>query len=309
MPLLRRKRVLAAKIETTPGTPISLSASDAVFNVFDSQITPAIEFTPREGQSSFSPLHGTLGAYGGTVTFSHELAPGSGALPAWAATFLPACGWVATGSVYTPRTEAPGTNVKTLTIGMYQDGVFKSIRGAMGTFVIRCESGKPVMLDFTFTGLWVAPSDVAIIAPTYPTLKPLRFVSAGVLIGAWAPKIATLTIDAGNEVILREDANDAAGYSTALATGRRMTGSLTPESELIATKDYHGEWLSMVEQALAVVLSSGGIGWSIAAPKLQFTNVSESERNQVQIDTLEFQLNRSAAAGDDEMSLTADSTP
>ena len=64
MPLLRRKSVLAAKIESTSGTAESLSASDAAFNVFDLTMTPTIAMTPRPSQGSFSSLPAVPELYG-----------------------------------------------------------------------------------------------------------------------------------------------------------------------------------------------------------------------------------------------------
>ena len=305
MPLLRRKRVLAAKIETTVGEALATAAGDAAFNVFEAGAQPNIDYAEREGQSAFSPLPGALGAYGGTITFQVELTGGA-ATPAWAETFLPACGWKETASVFAPLSEAPGTNVKTLTIRMYEDGVVKGIRGAMGTAVLRFVAGERVMIEFTFTGLWIAPSDVAILAPTYPTTAPIRFVSSGLLIGGtggWSPPLQELTIDLGNEVILREDSTDSTGYASALITGRRITGTMNPEASLIATEDVYGKWLLRTEQALAIDLGSTNNSADISAPKLQFTNLQEGDRNANQIDDIEFQLNRSASAGDDELEI------
>ncbi len=312
-PLLTRRRVLAAKIEDDPGTAESLSASDAAFNVFESIIQPEREFEERVGQGVMSPLPGTLGSKGGTVTFRVELA-GSGSVgsptPAWASTFLPAVGLVATDNVFSPESlhpESPSAKTKTLTIGVYEDGKLKVLRGCMGTAVITMTSGKPVMIEFTFTGIWVDPADETILAPTYPTVIPPRFVSAGMTIASWSPKVAELTIDLGNEVALREDANDPSGYCTAMIGSRRTIGTLNPESSLVAADDPTADWDAGTEQALAIQLggsSANGNTAAVAAPKLQLTNVQEGDRVGAITDELEFQLNRSAAAGDDEMSIT-----
>jgi len=319
--MLTRKRVLAAKIEATPGTAEDLSASEAAFNVFDATIQPNIDFTERLGQSAFSPLPGALGARGGTCTFAIELhgsgtpndTEGDEACPAWAETFLPACGFtrVDGAAVYKPDSTGPSggadsSAVRTLTIGLYEDGVKKALKGCMGNAVFTFASGQIVRIEFTFQGLWTDPADVALLAPDYPAVTPLRFADANLTIGSWAPKLAELTIDLGNDVQLREDANTTEGYSTAIITGRRITGSLNPEASLVAEEDVYGDWLSYAEQALAFTLGAGNDGNTVAfaAPKLQFTNVQEGDRNGIQIDEISFQLNRSADAGDDELTIT-----
>jgi hypothetical protein len=298
MPLLKKKRVLAAKIESTPGTAESLSASDAVFNVYDATIQPSIEFDNRDGQGEFAPLYGTLGAYGATCTFSTDVIGDNDPLPAWASTFLPACGLVWDTTKYETADEAPGTNVKTLTIGLYEDGLFKSMRGAMGNVVFRFDAGKRIVAEFTFTGIWVAPSDVAVISPTYPTTAPIRFVSSSLAIGSWSPKVASMTIDLGNEVILREDSSNSSGYSTAIITGRRVNGEIDPESSLVADDDPYGDWLSLTEASLSCTCGSSGNQAAFTVEKAQFTTLQEGERNGLHTDAVQFQGNRNAGAFD-----------
>ena len=60
--MLTRKQVLAAKIETTPGTAEALTAAEAAFDVFSADIQPDIEYQNRQGSAVFSPLPGDLGA-------------------------------------------------------------------------------------------------------------------------------------------------------------------------------------------------------------------------------------------------------
>jgi hypothetical protein len=304
MPMLAKRRVLAAKIETTVGTAISLAAADATFNAFNVSIQPDIPFNAREGQGNFSGLTGTLDAYGGTAKFSMELTGGA-SIPAWATTFLPACGMVASSLVMSPQTNPPGTGgVKTLTIGSYVDGIWRSIKGAMGNAVFRFEAGKRVMVDFEFKGIWVPPTDVAILAPTYTTVAPLRFVSSGLTVGAFAAKCANITIDLGNQVVLREDSADSSGFISAMITDRKMKGSMDPEAALVATRDNLGIWLARTEGALAISLGASTNGVAFAAPKLQLTNVQEANRNDIYTENLDFVLNRSASLGDDELTIT-----
>jgi len=304
MPLLTRKRVLAAKIETTAGTAIAVIAADAAFNIYDAILQPTIETVPRPKQGQFSHAPASLGPQSGTCTFKVFLdGDGAAGAPAWADTFLPACGYKATLDNFAPLTEVHGSNVKTLTIAVYEDGKRKSIRGASGTFVINIENGKPIWFDFTFTGIWVPPTDAAILAPTYPTRAPIRAVSATFTIGSWTPCFDTMTIDAGNNVILRPCIDDAQGYKTAIITDRLVTGSFNAESNLVATEDVYGSWIALTEHAFSLAVGDGTDTVTLAAPKLQRTNVQEGDRDTLQIDTVDFQCNASAAAGNDEFTI------
>lgn len=305
MPMLNKKCVLAAKIETTPGTAVSLAGADATFNVFNAKITPDINFNPREGQESMSALAGTNDAYAGTCTFSMELTGGS-SIPAWATTFLPACGLVASSLVMSPQSNPPGSGgVKSLTIGRYVDGKFYSIKGAMGNAVFRFVAGARIMIDFTFRGVWVPPSDVSILAPTHTTVEPLRFVSSALAIGAYSPKVANMTIDLGNEIYLREDSASSAGLISAIIADRKMKGTIDPEAALVATRDNHAVWLARTTAALAITCGAALNGVAFAAPAFQITKVDESDRGGMHIDSIDFILARTAGGvGDDELTLT-----
>jgi len=307
MSLLKRVRVLAAKIETTSGTAESLAAADCDFNAFDIDIQANIDFNQRPSQGSFSHLPGTLGPRGGTLSFKTELhGDGAAGTPEWASTLLPACGFVESTGTFSPTTEAPGSNVKTVTVGVYENGLLKTLRGAAGNCKLIFPSGQPVMLEWTFRGVWQAPTDTAIIAPTYPTILPLRFANATLTLGGSSfGCLSNLEIDMGNNVILRECAtpSDSSGYEAALITDRRVVGSMDPETVLVATNDHYGKWLSGSEEALNVVLTDGTDTITVNAPKTQRTNIQEGDRNGIQTDQIEFQCNKSAAAGDDELTI------
>ena len=312
-PILTRRRVLAAAQESTPGDAETLDATDAVFNVFDPDMSPDIAFEERPGQAGFSPLPGVPGARGGSVTFACEIhgsGDGEDPAPAWAKVFLPACGFVESDGVFSPESKPPdmdGANTQTLTIGLYEDGRLRMLRGCMGTFVLVLSSGKIARIEFTFTGIWVDPSDVELLAPDYPTVAPLRFAAGTITLDLWTPRVAEIRIDCGNTVILREDATDESGYSTALITGRRITGSLDPEGVLVVTDDHWSDWLDRNERVLVIALGAGsadGTTFRVDAPCVQITNIPNADRNGIVTDAIEVQFNRSADAGDNEITLT-----
>ena len=312
-PLLTRRRVLAAAAETTPGSAETLDAADAAMNVFDIEIQPNIEWAERPGQSALSPLAGITQARAGQVSFKTEV-HGSGnagaPVPTWASVLLPACGWGQATSVFSPDSRPPGaasSTLATVTIGVYENGVYKVLRGCMGTFRIVLTSGGRVMIEWTFTGIWDTPSDVGLLTPTYPTVTPLKFQGATFTIGSWSPKVSEAALESGGEVYLRPNAGDAAAYDSAVIVARRPVGSFNPEANLVADEDVYGEWLAGTSRALQIILGSGsadGNTVQIDAPAVQYTNVQELDRDGVQADDIGFQCNRSAAAGDDEMTFT-----
>lgn len=310
MPLLKRKRVMAAEVETTIGTAATLTAPDAAYNAYNVMIQPTIAVEDREGQGGFGYLSGVPGARQGVATFRTDLGwDGTVTEPSWASVLLPACGWVDASGVFTPRSEAPGANVKTLTIGCFLDGVFKSIAGAVGTFQLVLPSGRMGYIDWTFTGVWQAPSDVAIIAPTYPTASPIRFAAATATYDGVAQRVEQITIDAGNEVVMREDPSTAAGYISGIITNRKPIISAAPEASLVATDDPYGDWIAASQAAWSIVLDgpTGALtdaSITISAPKAQILNVQEGDRNRIVTDDIEWMCGKNGATQDQELSIT-----
>jgi hypothetical protein len=307
MTLLKRKRVLAAKIEATPGTAETLTTADATFNVYEPMIQMEIEKTEREGQGSFGYLPSIAGARRGRCTFKTDFSwDGTATEPAWADTFFPACGLVKATNTYTPRSEVPGTNVKTLTIGLYQDGVRKILRGCVGTFKLVCETGKPVMIEWDFIGVWDAPTDVTILAPTYTTDPVLRYASGVTTFNSVALQCASLTLDIANEMILREGtaASNPTGFIAGAITNRKPIVTCNPESKLVATQNRHGIFLDATEYAL--VWEIGGSSAPkvvITAPKATIQTMQEADRNRLQVDDLTFLCCQNGSTADQEFSI------
>jgi hypothetical protein len=88
-----------------------------------------------------------------------------------------------------------------------------------------------------------------------------------------------------------------------MITDRNVVGSIDPESTLVSEANPYGDWLSHTERALAFDLENATDKFAINAPKFQITNVQEADRNGIVTDTISFQCNRSAAAGNDELTI------
>lgn len=305
MTLTKRLRVLAAKVESTIGTAEALTASDAAFNIYNPMIQGNFEMIQREGQGGFGYLSSVPGGRIGVATFRTYLEwDGTATEPSWADTFFPACGVVKSSQTFTPRSEAPGSNVKTLTIGLYVNGLFKSIAGAMGTFVVTLPTGQPGYIDWTFTGAWQAPSDVAMITPTYPTDKPLRFAGGLAEWNDYNLCISQATVDIGNTVIMRQCPSKEGGYVSAYITNRQPRVTIDPEAKTVAAQDRWGAWLAQTEYALELNLDGPGNSvLSFDAPKAQIMNLQEGDREGLVTDEIEFQLNKNGTTHDQELSV------
>lgn len=320
MPLLKRKRVFAAKVETTPGTAETLTNAEASYNAYDLVIQPSVEVEQREGQGAFNYLQGVPGARMGTATFRTDLGwDGTSTMPTWASVLLPACGWVETSQVYNPTTESPGTNVKTLTIASYQAGNGSAgkrrlLTGAVGTFTINLPAGRMGFIEWEFTGVWGGETAAAVLAPTYPTASPIRFASATATFDSVDLTVENISFAAGNQVVMREDGSTASGYISGIITNREPRITCNPESVLIATQDRIQAWLNADEEAFSVALdgpspSSTTSTITIAAPKAQIINNQEGDRNRLVTDELELSCNKNGTTNDQELRITfAEST-
>lgn len=289
MPLLKRFRVLAAKAESTVGTAETLSASDAQFCVYNVEINANINVSQRPNSGTFGTQAAPQEGRGGQVTFTiNPYADGS--TPAWASTFLPACGIVAGSAV----AAAPGNGgVTTLTIGVYEDGVLKVLRGCAGNMVFNAPTAKMGEITFTFTGIWVDPQDASILSPTYPTELPYRAAGGTTPFawGSWQPCLANFSLDLGNNVVLRDCQTDDSGYKSAIITDRMPTGSFDPESNLVADYDIYDDWKQAVERAISYKLTDDNGTMTISSGTAQITNIQEGDRNGIQIDTVTFRVN------------------
>ena len=310
MPLLRRRAVFAAKIETTVGTAETITASEGAYNARDFSIQPTVAVTRREGQGGFNYLAGIPEGMMGTCTIVHDLSYDGTTIPTWASVLLPACGWVDASGTFSPVSEGPGGSggVKTLTIAHYKDGKRALLSGAMGTFKISCPTGKVAFITFTFTGKYSTnETDTAIIAPTYPATLPLRF-SPGVL--TWnSVNLCTsnVEVDAGNSVIMREcvDVADRTGYKSAIVTNRAPVITADPESELVATNPLESKWLTSVPEAFLMRVGVSGASIIIAAPKAQLENKQQGNRSDMMTDDLTW-LATAGTTVDDELTIAFD---
>ena len=304
--LLLKKAVLGGKIESTIGTAETLAAADCTINAYNVVINPETEVEQREGQGGFGKLASIPGARRGRATFSVDLAYDGSAVPAWASTYLPACGLVLSTATYKPRTEAPGTNVKTATIAAFIDGVRRQIYGAVGNARFILPTGRMGRIEFDFQGVYSDESDVAIPSSiNYVNTLPLR-VSGGAT--SWASSnicLESATIDLGNVITARECSTSAAGIDSFVITDRNIRVTGNPESKLIATQNRYGQFRDATEGILSFTIAGPTTSTVVfSMPKAQIVAKPMGDRNGIMIDQIEWQANKNVDTADEELSFT-----
>lgn len=129
-------------------------------------------------------------------------------------------------------------------IKVWHDGKEFSIRGARGTFTMEATFGGTIKFNFRFVGILVT-GDTGDAASTISQTLALQLapVWTGVALSAQTQgsttatqqlSHASLSLDYGNEIILREDASDASGYSCAVIVNRAPVLRISPDETLVS---------------------------------------------------------------------------
>jgi len=310
-PKLARKRILAIAIETTTGTPASLSGSDATTIVYGDVpiIKYATENVSRESIGGLSPIIQYVGARSGTATFEVDLVGNGASGTAIWTRLLQICGFANTAGVWSPVDG----NTATGTIAEWIDGRQRILSGCMGTFSIMLRRGQPGKVRFSLTGVQQPPGDSANPTPTFVTTKAPRCGAASLTLDSQTTlRMPEISIDAGNEVILREDvsavdsASNPTGYRAAYITGRKPMIKVSPEALSYATVNWWNLFQNLTTAAFSTTIGSAANNtWAIAAPALQLiADPNDEDRNKMLATGLQFLCTRSSSAGLDELTLT-----
>jgi len=242
MALLLRKRLIVIETETTYGTDAAPDGADAVL-VRDLNITP--QSSDVVSRDLIRPYLGAsqqlLANTRVECTFSVELAGSgtAGTAPQYGKA-LKACGLAETIVASTSVTYDPvSSGFESVTIHYMIDGVRHQMRGCRGNVALTANVGEIPTLDFSFTGIYVAPDDSAILTPTYANQDdPLVFKNdnvTGFQLLSYAGALQSFSFDLGNTTVYRELVG---GSKEVLITDRAANGSVSIEAVTMATKDY-----------------------------------------------------------------------
>lgn len=309
MPLLVRKTVILAKIETTYGTDAAPTGSANAVQASNVTITPIeSEYVDRDLIRAYLGASEQLpAAIHAQLECEVEIA-GSGAAgtaPAWGP-LLRACGFA--------ETVTPGVKVEyrpvssafeSLTLYVHVDGVLHKLLGARGTVSLAMRARERPLYRFRFIGLFVAVADAAAPTPDYSGWKrPLPLNKANTptlsLHGLTSGVMSELAIDAGVTPVFRS----LVGAERVDITDRQMTGSITLEAVTVATKD----WWSAVRDATLGSLqlvhgTASGNKVQLDAPAVQLTTPRYADLDGVAMLSMAMRLLPSS--GNDEITITA----
>lgn len=248
MPLLTRTRVILAKTETNYNTDSTPTGTANAILVRNLEITPLdSEVVSRDILRSYMGNYEQLIATSKvSVTFEVECA-GSGVVdtaPAYKPLLL-ACGLAettATGSVsYAPVSS--GFSSVTIYVQMKLDAGGSTnpthkVTGCRGNveWVFNAKS-IPVM-RFTFTGIYQAVADAAVIAGTYTAFKTPQVVNdtntTAFSILGYSAAMSEFNLNMNNEVVHRELVNS----TSVVIVDRKVSGTAVFEAPTITAKNF-----------------------------------------------------------------------
>ena len=304
MALLTRRRVILIETESSYGTDPTPSATDVVL-VTDLSITP--QSSDVVNRDVVRPYLGSseqlLANTRVECTFSVELAGSgtAGTAPRYGSA-LKATGLSETVSSGTSVTYAPvSSSFSSVTIHYNVDGVRHKVTGCRGSFTISAEVGSIPTIDFTFTGIYNAPTDTALPTVTYGNqATPLIFKNgntSGFQLLSYAGALQSLTMDLGVSTVYRELVG---GTKEVIITDRASNGSVTIEAPTIAQKDYFTAALTDSTLGNLAFLhgTTAGNKVQLTSTKVDIGDVNYGEMDGVAMLEIPYTLVPSAAGND-----------
>lgn len=288
-PVIRKRRVLGAGLQTDTGTAAALDGDDCKMITYDLNVERVDSPIARPNMAGFGSFRSKRGPLMGRVSFWSELVGnGASGMPFWATNLLPACNMSLSSTTW----SVAKTN-DVVTLVEWADGLKRGIQDARGGFTIELEPGQPVRLRWEFMGRWIQEADESLPSATLPTTLPPIFEGATVLFGgSHIPRFSSMSIAAGQQVMMRPDGASAGGYRSAAITDVLPTGEVDPEATLAATRDWEALIEAATEEALSIVVGSATNNTcTIASSKMQFIRATNTDREGLEAKSIGMQFN------------------
>ncbi len=210
------------------------------------------------------------------------------------------------GMVLLPITAS----VPSLTLGGYQDGIRKYIKGARGSGRFKFKTGDPTLFSPEFMGVEAGVTDNSIFSGIVPeSILPPVFLNATMTADGVAAKISEMDIDLGVILGMRTAPADNRGILCYSVTDRKSSGSFDPEMVLVATHDFFGKLFAGTTMELIAKWGSGtGAVLTFYAPAIQYISVGDEERDGIATAPCNFRLTSNLGIGNDDWALIQTST-
>jgi hypothetical protein len=303
--ILMERAQAAARVETTKGTANAPIAADGGIEIWDLGVTPTVGVYERETLgATFDKPSGVPGERFYEATFrvpikgraSAGLVPEMGILlrAAGLAQALPG----ATVDYAPIQAEA---SQETITLDLYRDGKRWRLTGTMANVTLEVRKNIVPYFEFTFIGIYAAPSDTALLtSPPYILTAPPQPLTATFTLMSQTMIATGFSFNLGNEVRLRHDITQATGFRNCVIVNRDPTISLDPEDELVATFDFLNRLTTgAVGEFVFQYGTAAGNTFRFRAPAAQIIEAPYADRDGLLTRSLTLRPRKLVAAGDD----------
>jgi len=197
------------------------------------------------------------------------------------------------------------SSVPSLTMGLYEDGIRKLLKGCRGTAKFNFMIGEPATVDFSFRGVEAGVSDLALLTGiTYDDVVPPVLLNAVMSCDGVSLNLGEMDIDVANTLAPKDKIDDAKGILSFMITERDTQGSFNPEMVLVATHDFYDKWFSNTPMVLDMAYGSvDGNKIRVYAPSIIYNKVDDADRDGIQLAQTAFDVTGSMEPGDDELAI------
>ena len=197
------------------------------------------------------------------------------------------------------------SSVPSLTMGLYEDGIRKLLKGCRGTAKFNFMIGEPATVDFGFRGVKAGVSDLPLLTGiSYDDVVPPVLLNAVMSCDGVSLNLGELNVDIANTLAPKDKIDDAKGILSFMITERDTQGSFNPEMVLVATHDFYDKWFSNTPMVLDLAYGTvDGNKFRIYAPKIIYNKIDDADRDGIQLAQTAFDVTGSMEPGDDELAI------
>lgn len=159
------------------------------------------------------------------------------------------------------------------TVGIYRDGkLYNCVDSLLDITSITYNAGGTVEVQARLTADYATPTDTALPAGLYQQHLPPLAESMAFSFDAFAAGVVSnFSVNFANELSERRDLNSPFGFKGMRYTGRKPTGQVTMEQELVADFPAITRWENATEMAWSAVLGTSPQRLTFTGPSVQIT--------------------------------------
>jgi len=197
------------------------------------------------------------------------------------------------------------SSVVSLTMGLFEDGIRKVLKGCRGTVKFNFKIGEPATLDFSFKGVESGVADAPMLTGvSFDETVPPVLLNAVMSCDGVSLNIGEMEVDVANTLASKDKIDDAKGILSFMITGRDMQGSFNPEMVPVATHDFFSKWFSNTPMVVDLAYGEAdGNKFRFYAPGIIYNKVDDGDRDGIQLAQTSFDLTGSMEPGDDELAI------